>query len=70
MPPTFEIASRRRLLTLVQDDSGQDLTEYAVLIGLIALVVVVAVATLGQVISSVFNDIGSSISGSGVGSGS
>lgn len=52
---------RSRLATLGTDESGQDLAEYAVLIGLVALAVVSAVLLLGETISTVFNDIGSSI---------
>ncbi len=46
---------------LLADESGQDLAEYAMLIGLIALAVVVAVGLLGGTISGVFNSIGSSL---------
>ena len=40
------------------DESGQDLAEYALLIALIALAVIVAVSLLGSRISNVFNTIG------------
>jgi len=46
---------------LMIDESGQDLAEYAILIGLIALAVIVAVRLLGTTISNVFNDIGSTL---------
>lgn len=49
------------------DEAGQDLPEYAILVGLVALTVVVAVVLLGDSISTTFNDIGSSMSGAGVG---
>ena len=52
---------RSRLTSLGTDESGQDLAEYAVLIGLVALAVVSAVLLLGETISTVFNDIGSTI---------
>ena len=48
---------------LLLDESGQDLAEYAVLIGLIAIAVIAAVTLLGETISNVFNSIGSSLSG-------
>ena len=48
---------------LLLDESGQDLAEYAILIGLIAIAVIVAVRLLGTTISNVFNSIGSSLSG-------
>jgi Flp pilus assembly pilin Flp len=37
-------------------DSGQDLLEYALLVGLIVLVVITAVSPLGQTIRTVFWD--------------
>ena len=52
---------RSRLTALCADESGQDLAEYAVLIGLVALAVVSAVLLLGETISSVFNDIGTTL---------
>jgi len=46
---------------LLQDESGQDLAEYAILIGLIALAVIAAVTLLGGTISDIFNDIGTEL---------
>jgi pilus assembly protein Flp/PilA len=54
---------------LLQDESGQDLAEYAILIGLIALAVIVAVRLLGNTISTIFNRIGTTLSTAGVPSG-
>ena len=51
---------------LMLDESGQDLAEYAILIGLIALAVIVAVRLLGNTISNVFNDIRSTLSTGGI----
>ncbi|MFV2067024.1 MAG: Flp family type IVb pilin [Pirellulales bacterium] len=51
---------------LLLDESGQDLAEYAILIGLIALAVIVAVRLLGTTISTVFNSIGTTLSGAGI----
>jgi pilus assembly protein Flp/PilA len=53
------------LMTLLQTKSekGQDLAEYALLIGLIALVVVAAVTVLGTGISNVFNTIAAVVQG-------
>ena len=51
---------------LMIDESGQDLAEYAILIGLIALAVIVAVRLLGDTISNVFNDIGTTLRTAGV----
>ena len=46
---------------LLRDESAQDLAEYAVLIGLIALAVFAAVALVGDAIANTFSDIGSSM---------
>lgn len=46
---------------LMRDESGQDLAEYAILIGLIALAVIVAVQLLGGTISNIFNAIGTTL---------
>lgn len=54
------------ILRLVRDESGQDLPEYAMLIGLVALAVIVAVALLGTSISTTFNDVGSTISSASI----
>lgn len=51
---------------LLQDESGQDLAEYAILIGLIALAVIVAVRLLGTTISGIFNSIGTELSTQGI----
>jgi Flp pilus assembly pilin Flp len=51
------------LLALRRDESGQDLAEYALLVALIALVVVVAVSLTGQTISEFFVDTAQQIGG-------
>jgi len=48
---------------LATHEKGQDLSEYALLIGLIALVVVIAVTALGGDIADVFDQIGIEVSG-------
>jgi pilus assembly protein Flp/PilA len=50
-----------RLRSLVVDDSGQDLLEYALLIALIALVCVGAVTAAGSRVSTVFANIAAAI---------
>jgi pilus assembly protein Flp/PilA len=50
-----------RLRSLVRDDSGQDLLEYALLIALIALACVVAVTAAGTAVSAVFTAIAAKI---------
>ena len=46
-----------RLHSLVRDDAGQDLLEYALLVALIALVCVAAVMATGTSVQGVFNQI-------------
>jgi len=46
-----------RLPTLMRDDSGQDLLEYALLVALIALVAVVAVTNSGKAVNSIFSSV-------------
>jgi Flp pilus assembly pilin Flp len=47
-------ATVRAWLWTLQQEKGQDLVEYALLLGLIAVVVVVAVATAGGFVSQVW----------------
>lgn len=49
------------LNALWRDESGQDLAEYALLIGLIALACILAVTALGGTISNIFDDIGAEL---------
>lgn len=53
-----------KLLMLWNDESGQDLAEYAMMIGLVALAVVTAVAVLGTNVAVTFNDIGTNLEAS------
>ena len=53
-----------KLRSLWNDESGQDLAEYAMMIGLVALAVVVAVALLGTNVSTTFNDINDTLEAS------
>ena len=48
---------------LPKDEKGQDLSEYALLIGLIALVVLLAVTTLGTNLQGVFDRIATTVGG-------
>jgi len=45
----------------VRDDSGQDLLEYALLVGLIALVTVLAVTNAGTAVNKIFTAIAGSL---------
>jgi Flp pilus assembly pilin Flp len=46
-----------RLQSFVRSDEGQDLVEYAMLVGLIALVCVISVTAAGDEISEIFGKI-------------
>ena len=46
---------------LLQDESGQDLIEYALVAGLIGLGAVVAMGTLSTSVKTAFNTVGSSL---------
>jgi pilus assembly protein Flp/PilA len=50
-----------RMRRFVRDDSGQDLLEYALLIGLIALVAVLAVTSTGNSVNRIFDSIAQSL---------
>jgi pilus assembly protein Flp/PilA len=50
-----------RLCRFRSDDSGQDLLEYALLIGLISLVAVLAVTNAGTAINGIFTAIATSL---------
>lgn len=46
---------------LLQEESGQDLIEYALVAGLIGLAAVAAMSTLATKISTAFNTVGSQL---------
>jgi len=46
-----------RLLAIVRRDEGQDLIEYALLVGLISLVAVVAIGLAGGSVNTIFTNI-------------
>ena len=50
-----------RLQSMVRDDAGQDLLEYALLVALIALVCVAAVAAAGTSVQTIFTNIAAAI---------
>jgi pilus assembly protein Flp/PilA len=53
----------KALLTRLQaEEKGQDLTEYALLVALIAIIVVLAVLFFGDNVSSFFSLLGSTVS--------
>jgi pilus assembly protein Flp/PilA len=53
------------LRALWKDESGQDLAEYALLLALIALIVIVTLRPIGQEISKVFEKIKAELSTGG-----
>jgi len=61
MHSIFDALTSSHLLAVLTDESGQDPSEYAVLIGLVALVLITTVMLLGETITSVFAGIGSSL---------
>ena len=54
----FQLINRLR-----RDDEGAALVEYGMLVGLIAVICVVAVTTLGTEVSAAFSKIASALSG-------
>jgi len=50
------------LVSLWQEEKGQDLTEYALLLIMVSLASMAAMSAVGQVVSSVFSNASSSIS--------
>lgn len=60
------VATIKNLFSTWIDESGQDLAEYAILIGLVALAVTLSVILLGDAISSVFNTIDSTLEGASI----
>ena len=51
----------RPFKTLWQDESGQDLVEYSLLLALISITVISALVVLGPIIATVFNEISSNL---------
>jgi len=49
------------LASFNQDEEGQGLAEYALILALIAIVAIVALLFLGGAISGILNDVGTSI---------
>ncbi|TMC02906.1 MAG: Flp family type IVb pilin [Chloroflexi bacterium] len=49
------------MVSFVHDDSGQGLVEYALIIAVIAVAVIVALVFLRDKISNIFSDIGNNL---------
>jgi pilus assembly protein Flp/PilA len=54
-------STKELLKNLLNDESGQDLIEYALIAAFIALAAIAAMSSLGTSISSEFNNIGNSL---------
>jgi pilus assembly protein Flp/PilA len=56
-----------RILVRVQreDEDGQTLVEYGLLLALIAIIVIVALLFLGPIVSQIFQNVGSNLQGTG-----
>ena len=50
-----------RLRSFLRNEEGQDLIEYALLVGLIALVAVAAITAAGGSVNTIFQNIGASL---------
>lgn len=44
-----------------EDEDGQTLVEYGLLLALIAIVVIAALVVLGPIVSGIFNEVGTSL---------
>lgn len=51
---------------LVKEEEGQAMTEYGLLVGLIAIVVIVAITTVGTELKGIFTKIGTKLTGANV----
>ena len=47
------------------DEEGQTLVEYGLLLALIAIIVIVALIFLGPIVSRIFQNVGTNLNGSG-----
>jgi pilus assembly protein Flp/PilA len=59
--PEEKIKMKQLVKNLLNDESGQDLIEYALIAALIALAAVGAMQTVGSKIGNTFNSVGSDI---------
>ena len=50
-----------RLILMIRDEEGATMVEYGLLVALIALVALAAVTTLGVNLSTLFNNVASSV---------
>jgi pilus assembly protein Flp/PilA len=55
------IIATPRLLDFVRDESGQDLIEYGLILGVLALALIASMNTLANSISNFFNKVGNTL---------
>ncbi len=56
---------KQLLISLVRDDQGQDLIEYALLAGFISLAAVAGITAVGTALSGKYNQLSTTVSGAG-----
>ena len=59
----FAVALHNKITSAVKDDKGATAVEYGLIVGLIAVVIIGAVGTLGQTLFGWFSDINGSLGG-------
>lgn len=57
------VAMHTRILDITEKDRGATATEYALLVGLIALAIVLGVTFFGTTLNTWFNNLGTTVSG-------
>jgi pilus assembly protein Flp/PilA len=59
----FGVALQSRIVAVKHDDRGATAVEYGLIVGLIAVVIIAAVATLGGLLNGFFEDINDHLDG-------
>lgn len=52
---------KEKLVGLLKDEAGQGMTEYGLIIALIAIVVIIALTSVGTKLTAIFTDIASKL---------
>ncbi len=61
IPAKTEVSLLASFKALRQDEYGQDLVEYALLLALVAIIVIASLVFVGPIIATVFNSISSNL---------